>query len=75
MPHSNTFVNIPQRKDVPASMKIPNGLPVTDLQRALREISRAESSVRPVVPDGVFGSETTQAVQQFQRSYGLNPSG
>ena len=56
-------------------MKIPDGLPVTDLQRALREIFQAEGMPDPPIPDGVFGPETTRAVQQFQRSAGLNPSG
>ncbi len=56
-------------------MKIPDGLPVTDMQRALREISRTDQTIQPLTPDGVFGPETTRGVQQFQRSYGLNPSG
>ena len=56
-------------------MKIPDGLPVTDLQRALREISRTDGTLDPLIPDGVFGPETTRTVQQFQRSAGLNPSG
>lgn len=56
-------------------MKIPDGLPVTDLQRALREISRTDGTLDPLIPDGVFGPETTRTVQQFQRSTGLNPSG
>ena len=56
-------------------MRVPDGLPVTDLQRALRDISRAESEIEAIIPDGMFGPETTRAVQQFQRGHGLNPSG
>ena len=56
-------------------MKAPIGHPVSDLQRALREIIKAEGSQKLLVPDGVFGPETTRAVQKFQRDNGLNPSG
>lgn len=48
---------------------------VFELQSYLRNIGRLDSDISRVVPDGFFGSETTEAVKSFQRKYGMNETG
>ena len=43
------------------------GRPVRALQIMLREISRLVPSVPPVIPDGIYGQSTMQAVTALQR--------
>lgn len=50
------------------------GEPVRSLQTFLREISRVRDIPR-VVPDGIFGSETKNAVESFQTLYLLPVTG
>ena len=48
---------------------------VFEAQSYLRNIGRLDSDISRVVPDGIFASETTDAVKSFQRKYGLSESG
>ena len=48
---------------------------VRDLQRMLRIISRRNNNVSPVIPDGIFGEQTERSLKDFQRAYGLEPTG
>ncbi len=48
---------------------------VFEVQSYLRNIGRLDSDISRVVPDGIFGSETTEAVRSFQRKYGINDTG
>lgn len=54
---------------------IPDGRPVFDLQDRLRELAKHDTTLPRIIPDGVYGAETTAAVIAFQKKYGLNPSG
>ena len=49
--------------------------PVRSLQTMLRTIARIEPGQRNVMPDGIYGSQTADAVRSFQRRMGLNPTG
>ena len=51
------------------------GIGVRDLQYYLSFISYFDESLPAVTVDGVFGEETRQAVEAFQRSEGLSPDG
>lgn len=48
---------------------------VSELQRYLRNISRADSDIKAVIPDGAFGQETAESVRSFQKKYGLEETG
>ena len=48
---------------------------IFDLQTFLRRIQQAEGSAAPLVPDGIFGAETAEAVRAHQRQNGLPVSG
>lgn len=48
---------------------------VFELQGFLRNIGRLDNNISRVVPDGIFGSETTDAVRSFQRKHGINETG
>lgn len=48
---------------------------IFELQGYLRNISRADSDILRVVPDGIFGEETTASVKSFQRKYGFSENG
>ncbi len=48
---------------------------VFELQGYLRNIGRLDRDISRVVPDGIFGSETTDSVKSFQKKYGLNETG
>ena len=49
--------------------------PIRSLQTMLRTIARVEPGQVNVIPDGVYGSQTADAVRSFQRRQGLNPTG
>lgn len=49
--------------------------PIRSLQTMLRVLSEADSSLPAVVPDGVYGPTTMQAVSAFQRKNGLPVTG
>lgn len=48
---------------------------VFEVQSYLRNIGRLDSDISPVVPDGIFGEETTAAVRSFQMKYDLEETG
>ncbi len=48
---------------------------VFELQSSLRNIGRLDSDISRVVPDGIFGNETTSSVKSFQKKHGLNETG
>ncbi len=48
---------------------------VFELQSYLRNIGRAYSDISRVIPDGIFGAETEQAVRSFQKKYGFEENG
>lgn len=48
---------------------------VMELQNYLRTISRFRNNIPLVIPDGVFGPETTASVKAFQAAYGLPQTG
>lgn len=48
---------------------------VFEVQSYLRNIGRLDSDISRVVPDGIFGEETTAAVRSFQRKYSLDETG
>ena len=51
------------------------GQPVRSLQTMLRVISEHNGSVPTVIPDGIYGNETRDAVTTFQRNNGLPATG
>lgn len=51
------------------------GQPIRSLQTMLRSIAEYDGSVSTVVPDGIYGSETTRSVTQFQRNNNLPVTG
>ncbi len=48
---------------------------VYEIQRYLRTISKAYPEIEPIIPDGIFGPETTKAVKDFQRMVKLPQTG
>ncbi|MBR2019505.1 MAG: peptidoglycan-binding protein [Clostridia bacterium] len=48
---------------------------VSNLQRYLRQLSYEEPSISPVPLDGIFASQTEEALREFQRLRGLSPTG
>ncbi len=48
---------------------------IAELQRYLREIYHADGSVPLVNPDGIYGSETADAVRKFQSDNGISATG
>ena len=48
---------------------------VFEAQSYLRNIGRLDSDISRVVPDGLFGPETTDAVKSFQRKHELEETG
>lgn len=48
---------------------------VFELQSYLRNISRFDSDISGVVPDGIFGKETTSSVKSFQKKFELAQTG
>ena len=49
--------------------------PVRSLQHMLRVISKEDSRVPIIVPDGIFGPTTMRVVSAFQRIYGFPATG
>lgn len=49
--------------------------PIRSLQTMLRVIAEDNAQLPTVVPDGVYGPSTMQAVSAFQRQYGLPVTG
>ena len=49
--------------------------PVRSLQTMLRVLAEHDDRYQTVVPDGVYSSQTMQAVAQFQRNHGLPVTG
>lgn len=48
---------------------------IYEVQNYLRTISQVNGNIPAIVPSGVYDSSTEEAVRQFQREYGLPPSG
>ena len=48
---------------------------IAELQSYLRNLSRTDSDIERVVPDGIFGEETKNSVKSFQRKYGFEENG
>jgi len=51
------------------------GQPIRSLQTMLRVIAESDGSQSSVVPDGIYGQQTANAVTVFQRRYGLPVTG
>lgn len=51
------------------------GQPVRSLQTMLRILAQDDSQLPTVVPDGIYGQSTLNAVSAFQRKYGLPVTG
>lgn len=51
------------------------GQPVRSLQTMLRVLAEDNNKLPTVVPDGIYGPTTMNAVSAFQRSYGLPVTG
>ena len=49
--------------------------PVRSLQTMLRVLAEDDTSLPTIVPDGIYGPTTMQAVSTFQRKYGLPVTG
>ncbi|MBQ6894524.1 MAG: peptidoglycan-binding protein [Clostridia bacterium] len=49
--------------------------PIRNLQVFLRVISGVYSEIPSVIPDGVYGNSTKEAVQAFQNRFSLNETG
>ena len=49
--------------------------PIRSLQTMLRVIAEDNTQLPTVVPDGIYGPSTMQAVSAFQRQYGLPVTG
>ena len=48
---------------------------ISELQNFLYRISHHDERIPPIIPDGVFGRETAEAVKAFQRTQGLPVDG
>ena len=48
---------------------------IFDLQTFLRRIQQSEGSAAPLVPDGIFGTQTAAAVREYQQQNGLPVTG
>ena len=51
------------------------GAPILSLQVMLRVLAQAEGEVSGVIPDGIYGPETTRSVAAFQQKHGIEASG
>lgn len=49
--------------------------PVRNLQRWLRALFKENGTPSEIFIDGIYGSETREAVREFQRENGLSPTG
>ncbi len=48
---------------------------IRELQKYLHGISYYNEQIPRIIPDGIYGKETTNAVRGFQTAYGLTASG
>ena len=48
---------------------------IREIQTYLHFIARTDGSIPVVIPDGIYGDETTAAVTAFQRLYNLPQTG
>lgn len=48
---------------------------VMELQNYLRTIARYRENIPLIIPDGIFGPETTEAIKTVQKVYGLPQTG
>ena len=51
------------------------GQPVRSLQTMLRVLSEDDQNLPTIIPDGIYGSQTRQAVYAFQQKYGIPATG
>lgn len=51
------------------------GQPVRSLQTMLRVLAEDDEELLAVIPDGIFGSQTRNAVSAFQKKFGLPITG
>ena len=51
------------------------GQPVRSLQTMLRVLAQDDTSLPAVIPDGIYGPSTMNAISAFQRKYGLPATG
>lgn len=51
------------------------GQPVRSLQTMLRILAEDDGNLSPVIPDGIYGNQTRNAVYAFQRKYGIPATG
>lgn len=51
------------------------GQPIRSLQTMLRVLAEDSKDYTRVIPDGIYGPETSAAVTTFQRKHGLSPTG
>ena len=51
------------------------GQPVRSLQTMLRTLSEDDPTLPTIIPDGIFGNQTRQAVYAFQRKFGIPATG
>ena len=51
------------------------GLPVRSLQLMLGSLAQGRPGLAQLVPDGIFGEATLEAVMRFQREHGLAVTG
>lgn len=51
------------------------GQPVRSLQTMIRVIAQNDSNQPSLVPDGIYGVQTTAAISAFQRNHGLPATG
>ena len=49
--------------------------PVRSLQTMLRVLAEDDEELLALIPDGIYGSQTRQAVSAFQRKYGIPVTG
>lgn len=48
---------------------------IYELQRSLHDLSYKDEKIPPIIPDGIYGSETAQAVKAYQRANNIEPTG
>ena len=51
------------------------GQPVRSLQTMLRVLAEDDRDLFSLIPDGIYGNQTRQAVTAFQRKYGIPATG
>lgn len=51
------------------------GQPIRSLQTMLRVIAQNDGTYPTVIPDGIYGPDTAQAISHFQRKHGLPVTG